>query len=163
MKVILGSDHRGFRCKQELIQHLTELGHTVKDIGCESEASCDYPLFAEGVAVAVAQGRADRGILVCGTGIGMCITANKVPGVRAALCYDEVTAEISRKHNDANVLCLSGDVSNARTAGRMAEVWLRTEFDAGRHQRRLDMVQSLERKACKCLCDDPDAVDRGDE
>ena len=159
MKIMIGSDHRGFRCKQELTQQLVALGHTVQDVGCDSEESCDYPDFAEAVACAVADGRADRGVLVCGTGIGMSITANKVPGVRAALCLDEVTAEISRKHNNANVLCLAGDIANRHTIGRMAEVWLATEFDGGRHERRLGKVREVELKGCARLAAGRPAVE----
>jgi ribose 5-phosphate isomerase B len=148
MKIVLGSDHRGYRCKEELLSHLRTLGHEIQDCGCHSEDSCDYPVFASAAAGAVSEGRADRAILICGSGIGMCIAANKLAGVRAALCHDEVTAEICRRHNNANVLCLSGDLANPRTIGRLAEVWLKTEFEGGRHQRRLSQVESLERRTC---------------
>ena len=153
MKIAIGSDHRGFRCKQELIQHLAAADHQVLDLGPgDDDAAADYPDFAVQVARAVADGRVDRGILICGTGIGMSIAANKVHGIRAALCHDEVTAEISRKHNDSNVLCLAADMANPRTVGRMADVWLATPFEGGRHARRIGKVMDIEQSPYREPC-----------
>src|SRR6266545_6083043 len=110
MKIAIGSDHRGFEAKRRIVSLLQQLGHEVHDLGPESKDSVDYPDYAFEVARAVSQGGAERGILICGTGIGMCIAANKVHGVRAAPCHDSITAEMSQRHNDANVLCLSADL-----------------------------------------------------
>jgi len=124
---------------------LRTLGQDVIDVGSDGHSSVDYPDIAAGVAGRVSRGEVDRGILVCGTGIGMAIVANKFPGVRAAPCHDYVTAEMSRRHNDLNVLCLSGDVLGERLADRLIEIWLTTEFEGGRHQRRVDKIKALER------------------
>jgi ribose 5-phosphate isomerase B len=120
-------------------------GHEVDDEGPSTDESVDYPDFAALVATKVSEGTADRGILICGTGIGMAITANKFPGVRAAPCVDEVTAELSRRHNDANVLCLSGDLLSSRVAERLVEIWLDTAFEGGRHKRRVEKICQLEK------------------
>jgi ribose 5-phosphate isomerase B len=144
MKIAIGSDHRGFAVKQRIASVLAQLGHEVLDFGPDKRESVDYPDFAFQVALAVSEGRADRGILVCGTGIGMCIAANKVPGVRAAPCHDSITAEMSRRHNDANVLCLSADLLGAELIDRMVHIWLETEFEAGRHARRVDKITRFE-------------------
>jgi ribose 5-phosphate isomerase B len=120
-------------------------GHEVDDEGPSTDESVDYPDFAALVATKVSDGTADRGILICGTGIGMAITANKFPGVRAAPCVDEVTAELSRRHNDANVLCLSGDLLSSRVAERLVEIWLDTVFEGGRHKRRVEKICQLEK------------------
>ncbi|MCI0331758.1 MAG: ribose 5-phosphate isomerase B [Planctomycetes bacterium] len=146
MKVAIASDHRGFHLKEKVIALLKAKGHTVIDDGPASEASVDYPDFAALVAKKVSSGEVDRGILICGTGIGMAISANKFPGVRAAACADEVTAELSRRHNDLNVLCLSGDLLSSRVTERVVEVWLDTEFEGGRHARRIDKIGELERE-----------------
>ncbi|MFO7638466.1 MAG: ribose 5-phosphate isomerase B [bacterium] len=142
MRVALGADHRGFALKERLKRRLAADGHRVTDFGADSAASCDYPDFACRVARAVARGRAQRGILICGTGIGMSIAANRVPGVRAALCHSPAQAESSRRHNRANVLCLGADVIAVPTALRTARTWLATGFEGGRHARR---VRKLER------------------
>ncbi len=144
MKVALGSDHAGYRLKQDIIRTLNELGIEYEDYGCTSEASCDYPDFGIPVARAVASGKADRGILVCGTGIGMCITANKVRGIRASLCHDEFSARVTRKHNDANVLTLGARVIGPGLACEIVKTWLTTEYEGGRHARRLAKVALLE-------------------
>jgi ribose 5-phosphate isomerase B len=145
MKIAIGSDHRGYAVKQRLITVLRQLEHQVVDLGVASaDVNVDYPDFAFEVGKLVGAQQADRGILICGTGIGMCIAANKVPGVRAAPCHDSVTVEMSRRHNDANVLCLSADLLGAELIERMVRIWLTTEFDAGRHQRRIDKIAHYE-------------------
>jgi ribose 5-phosphate isomerase B len=123
--------------KARLVQLLTQCGHEVSDEGTNDSQSVDYPDFASIVSSKVSQGQCDRGILICGTGIGMCITANKFPGVRAACCHDEVTAELSRRHNDTNVLCLSGDALSDSLMDRVVKLWMETPFEGGRHLRTL--------------------------
>jgi ribose 5-phosphate isomerase B len=147
MKVAIASDHRGFHLKEKVISLLKSKGHTVIDDGPASEVSVDYPDFAALVAKKVSNKEVDRGILICGTGIGMAIAANKFPGVRAAACADEVTAELSRRHNDLNVLCLSGDLLSSRVTERLVEIWMDTEFEGGRHARRIDKIGELERES----------------
>ncbi|MCA9237793.1 MAG: ribose 5-phosphate isomerase B [Planctomycetales bacterium] len=144
MRVSIGSDHRGFHLKEQITAYLRQHGHEVQDEGARSTESADYPDFAKLVAKKVSEGTVDRGVLICGTGIGMAITANKFPHVRAATCTDEVTAEISRRHNDLNVLCLSADMLSPRTVERMVDVWMTTPFEGGRHQRRVDKISALE-------------------
>ncbi|MCS7159435.1 MAG: ribose 5-phosphate isomerase B [Gemmatales bacterium] len=146
MRIALGSDHRGYEKRLKIVDFLRHLGHDPLDLGVFVREACDYPDFAFQVAFAVSEGRADRGILVCGTGIGMCIAANKVPGVRAALCCDIITAEMSRRHNDANVLCLSGDLLGDEVVQRMVRVWLETPFEGGRHARRLEKIARFEQE-----------------
>ena len=146
MRIAIGSDHRGFNVKSKLVELLQQLGHQVEDVGTHSGESVDYPDFAAAVAQGVSCGDNDRGILICGTGIGMAITANKFPGVRAAMCQDELTAEVSRRHNDANVLCLSGDLLGERNLDGLVQVWLETEFEGGRHARRLEKISDLEKQ-----------------
>jgi ribose 5-phosphate isomerase B len=147
MKVAIASDHRGYHLKEKVITLLKGKGHEVIDDGPSSEASVDYPDFAALVAKKVSSGAADRGILICGTGIGMAIAANKFPGVRAAACVDEVTAELSRRHNDLNVLCLSGDLLSSRSTERLVEIWMSTEFEGGRHERRVQKIRDLEQES----------------
>lgn len=144
MKIALGSDHRGFESKEMLEQRLADLDHEIIDLGCEGTGSCDYPDHALAVAKAVAAEEVDRGILLCGSGIGMSIAANKVRGIRAALCHDELMGEMSRRHNNANVLCLPADFIDADLIGRIVEVWLRTEYEGGRHDRRLGKIHAYE-------------------
>src|SRR5437762_10623010 len=144
MKIAIGSDHRGYDAKRRLLPLLQQLGHEVLDLGPEGSESVDYPDFAFQVAKAVGEGRVDRGILVCGTGIGMCIAANKVKGVRAAPCHDSITVEMSRRHNDANVLCLSADLLGEELIGRIVRLWLETEFEGGRHARRVAKITRYE-------------------
>jgi ribose 5-phosphate isomerase B len=146
MKIALGSDHRGFVARRRIASVLQKAGHEILDLGVENKESCDYPDFAYSVGRAVAEGRAERGILVCGTGIGMCIAANKIAGVRAALCHDSLTAELSRRHNDANVLCLSGDLLGEELMDRMIKLWLEVEFEGGRHARRLEKILDFEKR-----------------
>jgi ribose 5-phosphate isomerase B len=145
MRISVGSDHRGLEVKNRLMELLARLGHEVCDEGTNSLESVDYPDIAAAVAAKVSRGEVDRGILVCGTGIGMSITANKFRGVRAATANDAVTAEISRRHNDANVLCLSGDLLGQRNIDRLIEVWITTKFEGGRHARRLEKIAQIER------------------
>jgi ribose 5-phosphate isomerase B len=145
MKIAVASDHRGYNPKQQVLSHLRKLGHEVLDMGPMTSDSVDYADYAFRVAHAVADGEVDRGILLCGTGIGMCIAANKVKGVRAAPCHDSITAEMSRRHNDANVLCLSADLLGAELIERMLRLWLETEFEGGRHARRVEKIVRYER------------------
>jgi ribose 5-phosphate isomerase B len=144
MKIAIGSDHRGYEVKRRVITVVQKLGHEVLDMGPHGRDSVDYPDFAFQVATAVSEGRADRGILICGTGIGMCIAANKVRNVRAAPCHDSITAEMSRRHNDANVLCLSADLLGEELIDRMVRIWLETEFESGRHARRVEKITRFE-------------------
>ncbi len=144
MKIAVGNDHRGVNAKQRVKAVLCELGHEVTDLGPCAPASVDYPDYAIVVAEAVAAGTAERGILICATGHGMCIAANKVCGVRAANCRDTVDAEMSRLHNDANVLCLSADLVGEDLMDRMVRVWLDTKFEGGRHAKRLEKIGKYE-------------------
>jgi ribose 5-phosphate isomerase B len=147
MKIAVGSDHRGYKVKAKVIELLENFGHESSDQGTHSEESVDYPDIASAVSSQVASGEVDRGILICGTGIGMAITANKFAGVRAAAVYDEVAAELCRRHNDVNVLCLSGDMLGERNIEQLIQLWLETEFDAGRHTTRLEKIARLEQDA----------------
>ena len=140
MKIAIGSDHRGFEVKRRIVALLNQLGHEVLDVGPEGRDSVDYPDYALQVGAAVSEGRVERGILICGTGIGMCIAANKVKGVRAAPCHDSITAEMSRRHNDANVLCLSADLLGEELIDRMVRIWLTTDFEGGRHAQRVGKI-----------------------
>ena len=146
MKVAIASDHRGHAMKEKIAALLREQGHEVFDMGTNSTKSCDYPDIGYKAARAVAGGEIDRGILVCGTGIGMSIVANKVAGIRAAVCTDELTAQISRRHNDANVLCLAADVLGDDVVRRIVRGWMETEFEGGgRHARRVAKKAAVER------------------
>ena len=151
MKIAVGSDHRGFEVKRRIITVLQQMGHEVIDVGPPRRESVDYPDYAFQVAMAVGEGRAQRGVLVCGTGIGMCIAANKVKGVRAAPCHDSITAEMSRRHNDANVLCLSADLLGEELIERMLRIWLETEFESGRHARRVEKITRFEQQGPESL------------
>jgi ribose 5-phosphate isomerase B len=144
MRIAVGSDHRGVELRAKLIGFLQGLGQEVVDVGTHDLEEVDYPDVASLVAYKVSTKEVDRGILVCGTGVGMCIAANKVPGVRAAPCHDDITAEISRRHNDLNVLCLSGDLLGEKLADRLVEIWLKTPFEGGRHARRNQKIVDLE-------------------
>lgn len=150
MKVTVCSDHRGFHAKELIKAYLKAGGHEVVDLGCDGTASCDYPDFAIAGASSVASGKSDRGIFLCGSGIGMSMTANKVKGIRAALCHDELTAEMSRRHNNANVLCLPADLIGEALMRLMIDVWLKTEYEGGRHDRRVEKITEYERNGqCK--------------
>ncbi len=144
MKIAVGNDHRGFEAKQQIKNIVAQLGHEIIDVGSADSNPVDYPDLAYLAAMAVSKKQADRAILVCGTGIGMSIAANKVKGIRAALCHDELSARISRNHNDANVLCISGDLTGEVLLRKIVEVWLNTEFDGGRHQRRIGKIAAIE-------------------
>jgi ribose 5-phosphate isomerase B len=144
MRIAIGSDHRGYTVKTKVIELLQRLQHEVVDVGPEGSESIDYPDIAFEVGRRVGAGEVERGILICGSGIGMCIAANKIPGVRAAPCHDDLTAEMSRRHNDLNVICLSADMLGARLIDRMVEIWLSTPFEGGRHARRVDKITQIE-------------------
>lgn len=144
MKIAIASDHAGFGLKNRILRQLAEKKVDAVDFGTDSRDSVDYPDYAVGVAESVSKGKLDRGILICGTGIGMSITANKFPGVRAALCHNAVTAEASRRHNDANILVLGERVLDEETAVQIVRIWLETDFEAGRHQQRLDKIRAIE-------------------
>lgn len=142
--IALGSDHGGYALKQEVIRHLQARGLEYRDYGCYSEASCDYPEFGHAVGHAVADGMADRGIIICGTGIGISLAANKVPGVRAAVCTDCFTAEATRQHNDANILALGGRVVGPGLALKIVDTFLDTPFSNGeRHIRRISQIEDI--------------------
>jgi ribose 5-phosphate isomerase B len=149
MRISIGADHRGHALKQKLIPWLRSLGHDVVDEGAATTDSVDYPDYAAKVAHQVAGGQADRGVLVCATGVGMCITANKVHGVRATTCQDEDVARLSRQHNDVNVVCLSGDRLDEPGAQRVLQTWLTTTFEGGRHARRVEKIAAIERSECE--------------
>jgi ribose 5-phosphate isomerase B len=146
MKIVIGSDHRGVEAKKRLVAALGALGQEVEDLGTHGPESCDYPDFAYQVALRISRGEAERGILICGTSLGMCIAANKVRGVRAASCQDSITAEMSRRHNDANVLCLSADLLGEELMERMVKIFLETPFEGGRHARRVDKIKQIEQE-----------------
>ena len=146
MKIGIGADHAAFETKEHVKRALEQAGHTVKDFGTHSTESCDYPDFAEPVARAVSAGECERGILICGTGIGQSMVANKVPGVRAAVVHDEFTAKMSREHNDANVFCAGARVLEAEAIARLAGLWLKTDFGGGRHERRVGKINDLDKK-----------------
>ena len=141
MRIAIASDHRGFEAKRKLIPMLKQRGHQVEDFGCDTPASCDYPDFAHDVARRVVDGQAERGVLVCGTGQGMAMTVNKVPGVRAAVVADTFSARMASLHNDARVLCLGERVVGPGLALACVDAWLGAAFEGGRHQRRVDKIE----------------------
>ena len=141
MKIALGSDHGGYALKCDIIRLLEKLGHEYKDFGCYSTESCDYPDFGEAAARAVASGEYDRGIVICTTGIGISIAANKVKGIRCALCSEPLSAEMTRRHNDANMLAMGGGLIGNNMADRIVDAFLNTPFEGGRHQRRVDKIE----------------------
>ena len=143
MKIIIGSDHGGFDLKQIVVKFLTQLGHQVQDIGTHNKESVDYPEYAVQVARSVTDGQSDRGILICGSGIGMCMTANRITGARAALVSEPYAARMSRRHNDSNILCLGGRLVGDQLALEIVSAWLQAEFEGGRHQRRVDLIEQL--------------------
>ncbi len=145
MKIAIGADHGGYSLKEILKQHLVEEGHEVTDLGTHDTSSCNYPDYAEKVAFAVADKDAELGILVCGTGIGMSIAANKVKGIRAAAVSDCFTAQATREHNDSNIICLGERTVGPGLAMRIVDTWLNARFQGGRHQVRVDMISELER------------------
>lgn len=144
MRIAIGSDHAGFNLKEMVKGVLLEMGHTYEDFGCFDTSSTDYPDIGFAVADAVAGSRFERGILICGSGIGMCIAANKVPGIRAAVCHDSFSARGSREHNDANILCLGERVIGPGLAREIVTIFLTAEFLGGRHARRLEKIRARE-------------------
>ncbi len=144
MKVAIASDHRGFEAKEQIQSIVKQLGHKVIDLGTNANKPMDYPDVAYMAAMTVSRGEADFAILACGTGIGMSIAANKIRGIRAALCHDELSAQVSRHHNDANVLCVSGDLIGDILLRKIVEVWLTTGFSGGRHARRVQKIEAIE-------------------
>lgn len=143
MRIAIGSDHRGFKLKQTIVKMLDDAGHSYHDFGGYTDESVDYPDIAKDVAQEVVKGDFERGILICSTGIGMCIAANKVPGIMAALCYDTFCATRARRHNDANILCLGGEVE-VRQLAEIVKIFLTEKFEGGRHQRRIDKIRAME-------------------
>ncbi len=148
LNIAIGSDHHGVMLRIKIAEHLRQLGNDVVEFGPPMGATTpvDYPDVAAAVAELVSHGKSDRGILVCGTGIGMCITANKFMGVRAAPVIDEISAELSRRHNDLNVLCLSADLLNEESIIRIVNLWIATPFDGGRHEKRLEKIKKIEKE-----------------
>jgi ribose 5-phosphate isomerase B len=144
MNIALACDHRGFHVKQDLLTFLRSDNDTLHDMGAADTKPCDYPDIAIPASLAVVRGKVDRAILIDGSGLGMSIVANKIPGIRAAVCHDELTAEISRRYNDANVLCLAADLLGLELMRRITAAWLRTQFEDGRHTRRLEKISQLE-------------------
>ena len=145
MKIAIACDHRGYEAKELIKNVLQRSGHEVTDFGADDSKSCDYPDYAIPAALAVSRKEVERGVLICGSGIGMSITANKVSGIRAALCHDELAARMSRQHNDANILCLPSMQVNDPLIMKIIESWLTTEFEGGRHERRVQKVMEAER------------------
>ena len=144
--IALGSDHGGFALKEHIKAYLDSRGIAWKDFGCNSTDSCDYPDFGAAAARAVASGECEKGIVVCTTGIGISITANKVKGIRCALCSEPLSAEMTRRHNDANMLAIGAGLTAPMMAKRLVDVFLSTEFEGGRHQRRIDKMMAIENK-----------------
>lgn len=144
--IALASDHGGYELKEDLKEYLSKEGYQTQDLGPPTPDSVDYPLLGAKIAELVSRGEVERGILICGTGVGMAIVANKYPDVRAALCHDQYTAFMSRRHNDANILVLGGRVLGKGLAREVVKIWLETEFEGGRHSRRLEQIKDLEQK-----------------
>ena len=149
MKIALGADHGGFLLKETIKTHLIKNGYEVSDKGTYSDDSVDYPDFSIKVAESILNGEADRGILMCGTGLGISIAANKIPGIRAALVSECFSAKMSKEHNDANILALGGRVTGPDLALEIVDVWLKAEFQGGRHERRINKVKDIEKKYLK--------------
>ena len=148
MKIAIGSDHAGFKYKEEIKNYLISKGYEVIDKGTYSEESTDYPIYARAVAEEVSQKNVDKGIVICGTGIGVSITANKVPGVRAALCTNEFMARLARQHNDANVIAVGARVIGLEHAIAIIETFLKTQFEGGRHERRVHLIDEIDKLKC---------------
>lgn len=144
MKIAIGNDHAAVALKNEIAQHLRDLGHEVVNFGTDTNDSVDYPVYGFKVANAVASGECELGVAICGTGIGISMAANKVKGIRAALCTNEFCAEMTRRHNNANILCMGGKVIDKETAVKLVDIFLHTEFEGGRHQRRIDQIAQIE-------------------
>ncbi len=144
MKIAIGSDHGGYFLKEVIKEYLAEKGYEVEDFGCFSQESVDYPDYAKKVAEAVSKGECDAGVLMCGTGIGISIAANKVKGIRAALCHDGLTARLAKQHNNANIICMGGRTTGIETAKDIVDNWLNSEFEGGRHLRRINKIKDME-------------------
>jgi ribose 5-phosphate isomerase B len=144
LKIALSCDHRGAELYPRVAQIVRASGHELVDVPTSTAAASDYPDLAWAAGMAIHQGRAERAVLICGSGIGMCIAANKIPGVRAAIVHDDITAEMSRRHNDANALCLSADMLGLRLIEKIVNIWLTTPFEGGRHARRVRKIQAIE-------------------
>jgi len=149
VRIIIGSDHAGFALKETVKSYLSSAGYRVFDAGTHREESVDYPDYGVPAAERVSLGEFEKGILICGSGVGMTIVANKFPGIRAALCLDEETARLSRQHNDSNVLVLAGRKTDSAAAERIVKTWMETPFEGGRHQKRLDKIRQIEQRLCK--------------
>lgn len=161
MRIAIGADHRGYKAKVNVAALLSESGQMVVDFGTDSTKPVDYPDPAHAAAKAVQSGDCSLGILFCGTGIGMSITANKVHTIRAAVCHDELTAEMARRHNNANVLCLPADLVGEALMRRIVEVYLKTPYEGGRHDRRVEKIAEIERSQCEGRHRDPPAAAQG--
>ena len=144
MKIGIGNDHSAFELKQVIAAHLKAQGHEVVDYGSYSAERCNYPEFGEKVARAIVRGEVERGVLICGTGVGISLAANKVKGIRAAVCSEPYTAQLSRRHNNTNVLCFGARVIGIEMAKMIVKEWLEAKFEGGRHQRRIDMIREIE-------------------
>ena len=140
MKIAIASDHGGFELKEKIYNYLLDKGYDIENFGTDSTESCDYPVFAKKVCNAILENKFDKGILICGTGIGMSIMANRFKGIRAACLSDKYSAQMTRKHNDSNVLCFGARVIDEPLAKEIVDIWLETEYEAGRHQKRIDML-----------------------
>jgi ribose 5-phosphate isomerase B len=144
MKIAIGSDHVGYELKRQIIEHLVQKGIEVKDFGSYSTERCDYPVYGYKVAKAVASGEYERGILICGTGVGISLSANKVKGIRAVVCSEPYSAQLSRRHNNTNILAMGARVVGSELARMIVDCWLEAEFEGGRHQKRIDMIAKIE-------------------
>lgn len=145
MKIAIGSDHVGYQLKLKTIEHLRQLGHEVQDVGTDSQERCNYPVYGQRAALLVAGGLADRGILICGTGVGISLAANKVKGIRAVVCSESYSAALSRAHNNTNMLAFGARVVGEAVAMQIVDAFLTTEYEGGRHQTRIDMLAAIER------------------
>ncbi len=141
MKIVVGSDHGGFSLKEQLKEYLFELGHTIVDVGCDCEDSVDYPVYAKLAANKVVSNECEKGIIICGTGIGISISANKVPGIRCALVSEPLSAKLTASHNNTNMLALGGRIIGVEMAKEIVKVWLETEFEGGRHIKRIEQIE----------------------
>lgn len=146
MKIAIGNDHTSVSIKNEITAYLQEKGYDIINLGTDSLSSCDYPEYGEKVALAVANGEADFGVAICGTGVGISLAANKVRGIRAVVCSEPYSAMLSRQHNDSNVLCFGSRVVGTELAKMIVDSWLEASFDGGRHQRRVDMIMDIEKR-----------------
>jgi len=148
--ILIASDHAGFALKEKLGKYLAKKGYRVKDLGTHSEESCDYPVYAAALASKISEKKFKQGVLICKTGIGNSIVANRFKGVRASLCYNVEAAQLTRQHNDSNVLVLGSGFTSEKEAKKILDVWLKTEFEGGRHKRRVELIKNIEREiGCK--------------